>query len=265
MIIRVCGVTGRDGADGPEAGADVVGPLARAGRDERQARRQQVADLDVGGGVRAVVGQRDGEGDRVAHVGRCGLLTVLVERQVGLLRRLGGAGGVVAGLGSNWSASVIVAVLVCGSGLTTVRHGSPASAASRRSTVPTVQSAGGRVVAPLAGRGRHERPGPRASRSGHLDAGGRVRAVVGQGDGEGDRVADVGRRVADGLGQRQVGLLGRPVALALLLAGWGRTGRRVRSSPCSCRAGWRPSPGWSASAAVARLTVPTVQTPVPVS
>ena len=37
---------------------------------------------------------------------------------------------------------------------------------------------------------------PAGSRSVTLHAGGRVRAGVGQRDGEGDRVADVGRRVA---------------------------------------------------------------------
>ena len=78
--------------------AGVVGPLAGGGRDERQPRRQQVRHRDVGGGVRAGVGQGDGEGDRVADVGPA-VVHRLGQRQVGLLRRLGGAGLVVGRVG----------------------------------------------------------------------------------------------------------------------------------------------------------------------
>src|SRR5262249_57654578 len=81
-------------ADGPEAGDVVVAPLAGDGGEEGQPGRQQVADLDVGGGVGAAVGEGDGERDGVADVGP-GVAHHLGELQVGLLRRLGDAGRVV--------------------------------------------------------------------------------------------------------------------------------------------------------------------------
>ena len=68
-----------------------------------------------------------------------GLLTVLVELQVGLLRRLGGAVGVVAGVRVELIGVAEVAVFVCGWASITVAVmvsvcGTPAA------TVPTVQS-----------------------------------------------------------------------------------------------------------------------------
>src|SRR5262249_35685497 len=85
-----------DGADVPHPGGAVVGPLARGSGDQGQSGRQQVAYAHVGGGGGGGVGQGDGKGDGVAHVGRR-VADGFHERQVGLLRRLGGTGAVVAG------------------------------------------------------------------------------------------------------------------------------------------------------------------------
>ena len=64
----------------------------------------------------------------------------LGQRQVGLLRRLGGAGACCWPCsGSNWSASLTVAVLVWAAGLTT-RACSVSVAEAAASTVPTVHS-----------------------------------------------------------------------------------------------------------------------------
>src|SRR5581483_4626871 len=46
---------GGDCADGPQAGRRVVGADAGGGADQRQAGRQQVVDVDVGGGVGTLV------------------------------------------------------------------------------------------------------------------------------------------------------------------------------------------------------------------
>ena len=63
----------------------------------------------------------------------------------------------------------------------------------------------GRAVAALARVRRHERQ-PGRQDIAQLDPGRRVRAEVAHGDREGDRVTDVRRRVADRLGDRQIGL-----------------------------------------------------------
>ena len=77
--------------------ARIVGPLARRRRDERQpAGSRSVTWTPVARPGRCCQGDR--EGDRVADVGRC-VADGLGQRQVGLLRRLGGAGGVVGGVG----------------------------------------------------------------------------------------------------------------------------------------------------------------------
>ena len=96
--------------------------------DERQPGGQQVGHLHVGGGVGAVVGQGDGVGDRVAHVGG-GVADRLGQRQVGLLRRHGRRWPCCCSvLGSNWSEWVMVAVLVCAVGDGDGRRDASASA-----------------------------------------------------------------------------------------------------------------------------------------
>ena len=123
-------------------------------------------------------------------------LTVLVRRQVGLLRRLGGAAAVVGRCsGRTGRRRVIVAVFVCAAGLTTValmvRVGG--AAAGHRADVPHAGARGRRCP----GWGwPTRRSGPAGSRSVTCTPVARVRPAVGQGDGEGDLVADVGRRVA---------------------------------------------------------------------
>ena len=62
---------------------------------------------------------------------------------------------------------------------------------------------------------------PGRQQVGHPHAGGRVRAGVGQRDGEGDRVADVGRRVAHRLASCRSACCGVSVALAAVVAGVG--------------------------------------------
>ena len=141
------------------------------------------------------------------------------------LGRLGGAGAVVGGVGVELVAAADGRGVGLRRGLTTVATICRVCGAAG-ATVPTSPDAGGAAVAALAGRRAHEGQAGR-QQVGHLHVGGGVGALVGQRDGEGDRVADVGRRVADRLGQRQVGLLRR-------LGGAGRC-----CWPCSGRTGRR--------------------------
>ena len=121
---------------------------------------------------RARVGQRDREGDLVAHVGRR-VAHRLGEGEVGLAWGASRcAGAVVAGSGSNWSASVIVAVFVRGVGETTVAV--IVSVAMHEGDGADVPDAGGRRVGALAGR-RRRRSG-RREQVGDLHVGGGVRA-----------------------------------------------------------------------------------------
>ena len=85
-------------AHGPLAQELVVTALTGRRRHEIQPGRQQVIDRHAGGCIGAIVGQSDREGDRVADVGRR-VAHRLVQGQVGLLRRLGGAGRVVGRVG----------------------------------------------------------------------------------------------------------------------------------------------------------------------
>ena len=103
----------------------------------------------------------------------------------------------------------------------------------------------------------------RRQQVGHLDVRGRVRAQVGDGDGEGDDVADVRRRVADRLGDRQVGLLGVSVALAALLPVSGSNWSAWLTVAVLVWAAGLVTVAVSVSVCgVPGMTVPTVQTPV---
>src|SRR5262249_40146945 len=124
----------------------------------------------------------------------------------------------LAVLGSNWSAPLTLAVLVWAPGLST-----RAWMVSLRGGVvvrgPTEQTpVVGSMLPWLTVAETTVSPGERVQNG---DVGGGVRAGVGQGDGERDRVADVGLRVAHRLGQPQVGLLRRR-------GGAGRVVARVR-------------------------------------
>ena len=118
-ISSVCGHPALTVPTRPEAGRGVVGPLAGRRRHERQPGRQQVGHLDVGGRsgpllvrvtVKVIVSPTLG----------VGLLTVLVNARSACCGVSVTLAVLLPGLGSNWSAWLIVAVLVCGSGLTTV-------------------------------------------------------------------------------------------------------------------------------------------------
>ena len=184
----------------------------------------------------------------------------------GVTRLHENAVNVVGGTGSNWSTWMIVAMLVCAPGLTT-RAGSPASAAARSATVPTIhRPVAGSYVPWLGVADTNDRPA--GSWSVTSDVGGGVGAVVGQGDGEGDRVAHVGRGVAHASWPAP----GRPAAasrtaLAVLLPGLGsnwsecamrrRVGLRVGAG--------RRSPVRTSVCGAEAVTVPTVQRPVVLS
>ena len=135
-----------------------------------------------------------------------GSLTVLVNARSACWGVTVAEAVLLAVLGSNWSASLIVAVLVCA-----VRRDDGREQRQRRRRAggdrADVPQTGRRRVCALARGRRHEGQAGR-QQVGDLDTGRRVGAGVGDRDRERHRVTDVRRRVTDGLGQREVGLLG---------------------------------------------------------
>ena len=105
-MVRVAVAAEATRADRPDAGDVVVGALAGAGRHEGHARGQQVGDGDTRGGVRPGVGDGEGVGDGVALLGFGSLTDLMISRSADC-GVVGGAGGVVAVLGSNWSPSMV--------------------------------------------------------------------------------------------------------------------------------------------------------------
>ena len=166
-MVSVGGRPGATRADGPDAGGAVVGCPGSAVADtkvqaRRAAGRSPATPVAV---VRAGVGQRDGEGDGVADVGRR-VAHRLGQRQVGLLRASRWRWRVLlAGFGSNWSAPVTVAVLVAGVRADDRGQRSAASAATAGVDGADVPDAGRRVVGALAGRRRLTKVSPAGSRS----------------------------------------------------------------------------------------------------
>ena len=196
-------------------------------RDEGQPGRQQVGHLHPRGGVGALL---DSVTVKVILSPTLGVasLTVLVEQP----GRPAGASRwrwrcCCPCSGRTGRRALMVPVLVCAAGLTTV-------ASDRQHRL----GAGGYARRRPRGRWRCRKfPGwgwptrsvtPGRQQVGHLHAGGGVGAVVDDGDGEGDLVADVGRRVADRLDEQQVG------RLRVHVRGVGVVGR------CSGRTGRRP-------------------------
>ena len=165
--------------------------------------------------------------------------------------------------GSNWSASLMVAVLVCATGLTTVAAIASSVCGARWRPCPRPRCRW-RCRSSPGWASPTRTSGPAGSRSVTCTPVAASRAAVGQRDGEGDRVADVGRRVADRLGQRQVGLLRRQSAVSVLLAvfgsNWSACAMRRRVGPAG-----RADHGRRDRQRRGRrgVTVPTVQTPVP--
>ena len=183
-------------ADRPDAGA--LGRRfpgwAVAETNVRPAGSRSVT-LHVGGVGRAGVGQRDGEGDGVADVGR-GVADRLAQRQVGLLRVDRGAVAVVGRCsGSNWSAWLMrrrvrlrVGADHRGGDGQRLRH-----AGGRRCRRSRCRWSGCSCPG-WAWPRRRSRPAGSMSCTVTLVAASGPLLV--SGDGEGDRVADVGRRVA---------------------------------------------------------------------
>ena len=208
----------RHGADGPDAGDAVVGPLAGVGRHEGQPGRQQVGDLDVGGGVGAAVGQGDREGDVSPTLG-VALLTVLVRARSACCGVSVALAVLLPVSGSNWSLWLMVAVLVCAVGLATRACDASASAAppSRPCRPSTCRWRCRRCPGwawPTQGQAGRQQVG-------HLHAGGRVGPLLVSVTVKVIDVADVGRRVADRLGHGQVGLLRRLGGAGAVVAGVG--------------------------------------------
>ena len=121
--------------------------------------------------------------------------------------------------GSNWSDWEIVAVFVWASAETTWASIRSVCGRGRRHR-PDRPDPAGRAVAALA-RVADTNVSPAGRTSLTCDPGRRVGAEVAHGDRVGDGVTDVRRRVADRLGDRQIGPLRRLVALALLLPATG--------------------------------------------
>ena len=147
----------------------------------------------------------------------------------------------LAVLGSNWSASATVAVLVCASGETTVA--ATVSVCRRRGgDRPDIPQTSRRGVGPLARSGRHEGQ-PGRQHVGDLDTGGSVGAGIVGSDRERHLVTDVRCRIADRLRQRQIGLWRR------------RSSRDRRRRRCRCRHGGRCGRGRSRRVAAAVVVV----------
>src|SRR5262249_28741751 len=153
-----------------------------------------------GGNVRSVVGDGDCVGDRVADIGRR-VAHRLAHREVGLLRRGRFGGRVVAGVGVE-----LVAVgdggriglgVGGGDGRLDLQGGHAAAGDSAHGPKTGVAVVGSAGAGGDEGQTRREQVRD-------LYAGGVIGADVGEGDGEGNSVADVGRGVADGFGQSQV-------------------------------------------------------------
>ena len=161
----------------------------------------------------------DGEGDAVAHVG-AGVADGLGQRQVGLLRGQQGDPVGVAGVG-------VKLVGVGDRGDVGPRAGAERSVARIISvgvdkvvTVPTTQSPlAGSYVPWLGVAETNDRPA--GSRSADLDVRCGIGAVVRERDGVGDDLTHVGGGVVHGLGQDQVGLLGRHGGAGGVVAGVG--------------------------------------------
>ena len=100
-------------------GRRVIRALARAWPTRRKGRGRSIDDTGRRGGDWAAVGQGDRVGDRLADVGRR-IVRRLGRDEVGELQHLAAEAVLLAMIGSNWSAGVIVAVLVGGLGLATV-------------------------------------------------------------------------------------------------------------------------------------------------
>src|SRR5262249_36953749 len=85
-------------ANGPDAGRTVVTAGAGCGAHEAETGRDWVVEGHARGRVRAVVGHDNDEGDHIAYIGPR-VADSLADGQVGLLRRLDGAGAIVRGVG----------------------------------------------------------------------------------------------------------------------------------------------------------------------
>src|SRR5262249_16901705 len=155
--------------------------------------RQQVGQRDVGSRVGPVVLEGDRVRDGVADVGRR-VADVVGPRRGGLLRRVGGAAAVVTGdpveLGGRAYGSIGGVGFGGGDGWAELQ-----GRWRRRGDGADAPDAGAGVVGALAGRGGNERQ-PCREQVLHRDVGGRVGPGVGQFQGKGDGIADVGRRVA---------------------------------------------------------------------
>jgi hypothetical protein len=191
---------GADRADRPHPAAAGVGALARCRAEEGKPGQQQVAHLHICGGGGALIGQRDGEDDRVAHVGRR-VAHRFRHREVGRLGRFGGAGGVVG--------RVRVELV----GVADGRGVCPRAVAGHQgSDAQCLRDAGAdRADRPPAAAGvgalarcRAEEGKPSRQQVAHLHIRGGGGALIGQRDGEDDRVAHVGRRVAHRFRRREV-------------------------------------------------------------
>src|SRR5262249_31487457 len=152
-------------------------------RHEVQAARQQVGHLYPRGGVGALVRQGEGECDLVAHGGGRGAHR-FQHQQGGLLGGLGGAG---AGDGRFWGGWVGGAD---GRGVGLRGGGGHRGSEAQRRRGAGIDRADrplpvGAVVAALAGGGRYEVQAARQWVA-HLNAGGGIRTIVDEGEGEGD-------------------------------------------------------------------------------
>src|SRR5271157_3428813 len=132
-----------------------------------------------------------------------GLLTVLDRARLACCGVTMAVAVLLLVLGSDWLAAVITAEFDCELGLTT-RAEITSVCGVAVVTIPHGPQAAGRVVGALAGGCREEGQAER-KQVGDLHAGRRGGAVVGQVERVSDGVTDVGSRVADGLGERQVG------------------------------------------------------------
>ena len=191
-------------ADRPGARRPAAGRGRR--RDEGQAGRQHVCHLDAGGVVGAVVGRSQGVGHVAADIGAVGAGR-FGDGQIGREPDIDGdAGRVVAAVG--------VGLEHRGErhGVDDVARGRDSRGDDDRNAIALSQGAdvpvAGRVViGTAAGVGDVCHAGRQMV--GDVQQGDAVgRPVVGHGERVVDRVADVGRRVVDPLGNADVGLTG---------------------------------------------------------
>src|SRR5262249_39984934 len=170
-----------DRPDRPGAVGRVVGPLGRRRAHERQGTRQKVLYRDVVGRVRTLVRQGQREGNRVPDI-RGRVIDRLREYQVGLSRRFSGARLVVARVGVE-----LVGVADGGRVRLGVWADHPTldqqGLRCRGGHSAYGPVAGSTRVGALAGGGRNERQ-PGRQQVLHLDVGGRVGPLVGEGDGK---------------------------------------------------------------------------------